>query len=89
MKIYPLICLLKSAVKSQKEKHEGEDVVSFGIGDPDIPTPPHIIERLCKEAHVPANHRYPESEGLPELRKTIADWYLRSVLAYRLTRKKK
>jgi len=63
--------------KIAERKAKGEDVVSFGIGDPDLPTPPHIIERLCKEAHVPANHRYPESEGLPELRKTIADWYLR------------
>ena len=63
--------------KIAERKARGEDVVSFGIGDPDIPTPPHIIERLCKEAHVPANHRYPESEGLPELRKTIANWYQR------------
>ena len=63
--------------KIAERKARGEDVVSFGIGDPDIPTPPHIIERLCKEAHISANHRYPESEGLPELRKTIANWYLR------------
>jgi LL-diaminopimelate aminotransferase len=61
--------------KIAERKAKGEDVVSFGIGDPDIPTPAHIIERLCKEAHVPANQRYPESEGLPELRKTIANWY--------------
>ena len=63
--------------KIAERKARGEDVVSFGIGDPDIPTPPNIIEKLCKEAHVSANHRYPESEGLPELRKAIADWYLR------------
>ena len=63
--------------KIAERKARGEDVVSFGIGDPDIPTPSHIIERLCKEARIPANHRYPESEGLPELRKTIANWYLR------------
>jgi LL-diaminopimelate aminotransferase len=61
--------------KIAERKAKGQDVVSFGIGDPDIPTPAHIIERLCKEAHVPANQRYPESEGLPELRKTIASWY--------------
>ena len=61
--------------KIAERKARGEDVVSFGIGDPDIPTPAHIIERLCQEAHVPANQRYPESEGLPELRKTIAGWY--------------
>ena len=63
--------------KIAEKKARGEDVVSFGIGDPDIPTPPHIIERLCQEAHVSANHHYPESEGLPELRKAMANWYLR------------
>lgn len=61
--------------KIAEKKVRGEDVVSFGIGDPDIPTPPHIIERLCEAAHESANHRYPESEGLPELRQAIADWY--------------
>jgi LL-diaminopimelate aminotransferase len=53
----------------------GEDVVSFAIGDPDIPTPPHIIERLCQAAQDPTNHRYPESGGLPELRQAIVHWY--------------
>jgi LL-diaminopimelate aminotransferase len=61
--------------KIAEKKAKGEDVVSFAIGDPDIPTPPHIIERLCKAARDPANHRYPESEGLPELRQAIANWY--------------
>jgi len=63
--------------KIAEKKAKGEDVVSFGIGDPDIPTPPHIIERLCKEAHEPANHRYPESDSLPELRQAVAEWYLK------------
>jgi LL-diaminopimelate aminotransferase len=61
--------------KIAERKARGEDVVSFGIGDPDLPTPAHIIERLCKEARIPANQRYPESEGLPELRKSVAAWY--------------
>jgi LL-diaminopimelate aminotransferase len=61
--------------KIAERKARGEDIISFGIGDPDIPTPSHIIKRLCKEAHEPANQRYPESEGLPELRQTIARWY--------------
>jgi len=61
--------------KIAEKKARGEDVVSFAIGDPDIPTPPHIIDRLCEAARQPENHRYPESEGLPELRKSIADWY--------------
>ena len=63
--------------KIAQKKAKGEDVVSFGIGDPDIPTPDHIIERLCQAAHDPANHRYPETEGLPELRRSIANWYQR------------
>jgi len=61
--------------KIAEKKAKGEDVISFAIGDPDIPTPPHIIDKLCQAAQDPVNHRYPESEGLPELRQAIADWY--------------
>jgi len=71
----PPYLFVEISKKIAEKKAKGEDVVSFGIGDPDIPTPPHIIERLCKEAHEPANQRYPESDGLPALRKAIADWY--------------
>ena len=51
--------------KIAEKKARGEKVISFGIGDPDLPTPANIIERLCQAAHDPANHRYPETEGLP------------------------
>jgi LL-diaminopimelate aminotransferase len=61
--------------KIAEKKAKGEDIVDFGIGDPDIPTPSPIIEKLCQAAKDPANHRYPESEGLPELRQAIAQWY--------------
>jgi LL-diaminopimelate aminotransferase len=61
--------------KIAEKRAKGEEVVSFAIGDPDIPTPPHIIEQLSQAAKDPANHRYPETEGLPELRQAIADWY--------------
>lgn len=61
--------------KIAEKRAKGERVVSFGIGDPDIPTPPHIIERLCEAAHDPSNHRYPESDGLPQFRRAIARWY--------------
>ncbi|MES0278772.1 MAG: LL-diaminopimelate aminotransferase, partial [Dehalococcoidales bacterium] len=57
------------------KREAGVDVISLGIGDPDMPTPPHIVERLCRAAREPANHRYPETEGLPELRRAIAEWY--------------
>ena len=63
--------------KIAEKRAKGEDVVSFAIGDPDIPTPPHIIDRLCQAAQDPANHRYPETEGLPELRQAITEWYKR------------
>ena len=61
--------------KINEKRARGEEVISFGIGDPDLPTPPHIIKRLCQAAEDPKNHRYPETEGLPELRQTIAAWY--------------
>ncbi len=61
--------------KIAEKRAKGEDVVSFAIGDPDIATPAHVIERLCQAAQDPANHRYPETEGLPELRQAIAGWY--------------
>ncbi|MBM2831020.1 MAG: LL-diaminopimelate aminotransferase [Dehalococcoidia bacterium] len=63
--------------KIAEKKAKGEDVVSFAIGDPDIPTPAHIVERLCQAVRDPANHRYPESDGLPDLRKAITEWYER------------
>ena len=63
--------------KIAEKRARGEDVISFAIGDPDIPTPQSIIERLCQAAQDPANHRYPESDGLPQLRQAISSWYQR------------
>ena len=71
----PPYLFVEISKKIAEKKAKGEDVVSFAVGDPDIPTPPHIIERLCQAAKDPANHRYPETEGLPELRQAIAGWY--------------
>ncbi len=61
--------------KINAKKAKGEAVISLAIGDPDMPTPPHIIERLCQAAQDPANHRYPEAASLPELRQAVAEWY--------------
>ena len=61
--------------KIAEKKARGEDIISFAIGDPDGETPAHIIERLCKAAHDPANQHYPETFGLPELCQAIAGWY--------------
>ncbi len=63
--------------KIAEKRAQGLDVISFGIGDPDIPTPPHIIDALVEAAREPANHRYPETEGLPEFRRAVAGWYER------------
>ncbi|GAG10381.1 unnamed protein product, partial [marine sediment metagenome] len=61
--------------KIAEKRAQGVDVVSFAIGDPDIPTPSHVVDALCQAARDPANHRYPETDGLPDLRRVIARWY--------------
>ncbi|MEW6189783.1 MAG: LL-diaminopimelate aminotransferase [Actinomycetota bacterium] len=61
--------------KIEEKKAQGIDVISLGIGDPIEPTPTHIINKLCKEAHNPANHRYPSYYGMLDFRRAIADWY--------------
>lgn len=63
--------------KIAEKKAKGEEVISFAVGDPDMPTPAPIIDALCQAAQEPANHRYPETEGLAELRQAIAGWYQR------------
>jgi len=61
--------------KIAEKQARGEDIISFAIGDPDMPTPQHIIDQLCQAARDPINHRYPETAGLPELCQAIARWY--------------
>jgi len=56
---------------------KGIDVISLGIGDPDLPTPSHIVESLKRAADKTANHRYPDYEGLPEFRAAAANWFNR------------
>lgn len=63
--------------KIAEAKEKGVDIISLGIGDPDRPTPDHIIAKLVEEAHNPANHQYPSSVGLLEYRKAVAAWYKR------------
>ena len=58
-----------------EKKAQGMDVISFGIGDPDIPTPNSVIKALKSASDNKINHRYPESEGLPVLRKNISEFY--------------
>lgn len=56
---------------------KGVDVISFAVGDPDLPTPPHIVEALIAGARDPATHRYPAYTGMPEFRASIAAYYER------------
>lgn len=55
----------------------GADLIDLGIGDPDIPSPPHVIEALARAARDPKNHRYPDYEGLLAFREAAAGWYQR------------
>ena len=56
---------------------KGVDVIDLGVGDPDLPTPPHIVERLKEAAEDPENHRYPSYNGLFSFRRAVSDWYKR------------
>ena len=61
--------------KIAAKKREGIEVISFGIGDPDIPTPTKVVEELRRTSLDSPNHRYPETDGLPEFRNAVAAWY--------------
>jgi LL-diaminopimelate aminotransferase len=58
-------------------KERGADIISFGVGDPDLPSPPHVVEALADAARDSATHRYPSYTGMPEFRSVIASWYER------------
>jgi len=58
-------------------RREGHDVIDLGFGNPDIPSPPIAVEKLCEAAHNPRNHRYSASRGLPNLREAVAELYER------------
>jgi len=63
--------------KVAQARGRGADIISFGVGDPDLPSPPHVVEALVDAARNPASHRYPAYTGMPEFRRAIAAWYLR------------
>ena len=75
-KVPPYLFVGISRKKAEK-KAKGIEVIDFGIGDPDIPTPAPIIDTLREAAMDTPNHRYPETEGLPSFRAAVADWYER------------
>ncbi len=58
-------------------RHEGRDVIDLGFGNPDIPSPALVVEKLAEAAAKPANHRYSASRGIPRLREAVAELYAR------------
>src|SRR5574342_1186929 len=60
-----------------KARARGEDVIDLGMGNPDLPTPKHIVDKLVEAARNPRNHRYSLSRGIPKLRMAICNWYKR------------
>ena len=63
--------------KKQAMRRKGVDLIDLGIGDPDLPTPKAIIDRLKRAAENPRHHRYPAYEGMIEFRTAVAQWYER------------
>jgi alanine-synthesizing transaminase len=63
-------------LKLQARKR-GEDIIDLGMGNPDQPTPPHIVDKLIEAAQNGRNHRYSASRGITKLRHAICDWYQR------------
>jgi alanine-synthesizing transaminase len=58
-----------------KARAKGEDVIDLGMGNPDLGTPKHIVDKLCEAARNPKNHRYSASRGITRLRKAVTTWY--------------
>jgi len=61
-----------------KARARGEDIIDLGMGNPDQPTPKHIVDKLIEASQNPRNHRYSASRGIPKLRFAICDWYKRN-----------
>ncbi len=56
-------------------RRDGKDVVDLGMGNPDRPTPAHVVDKLCEVARDPKAHRYSASSGIPHLRRRLSEWY--------------
>ena len=72
----PYVFAIVNQMKMEARKR-GEDIIDFGMGNPDMGTPQHIVDKLVEAAYNPRNHRYSASRGIPKLRGAIADWYKR------------
>jgi len=71
---------LFAAIDAMKREaiEQGKDIINLGVGDPDLPTPTHIIERLKETSEDPANHQYPSYVGMISFRKSMAAYYKRT-----------
>jgi len=70
--VFNIVGELKKAARAR-----GEDIIDFGMGNPDQPTPQHIVDKLVEAVQRGDTHRYSQSKGIPRLRKAICDWYQR------------
>jgi len=68
--VFQIVNDLKAAARTR-----GEDIIDFGMGNPDQPTPKHIVDKLVESVRRPDTHRYSMSRGIPRLRQAICDWY--------------
>src|SRR5271156_1743761 len=73
-RLHPYVFNIPGEMKVSARRR-GEDIIDFGMGNPDGATPKHIVDKLVEAAQKPATHRYSVSRGLPRLRKAIANWY--------------
>ena len=72
----PYVLATVDALKKELRR-KGEDIIDMGMGNPDIPTPKHIVKKMIEAAKNGRNHRYSASAGIPKLRLAISDWYKR------------
>jgi alanine-synthesizing transaminase len=73
----PYVFSIVTSMKMEARRR-GEDIIDFGMGNPDQPTPPHIVSKMVEAVKNPKNHRYSASRGITRLRAAIADWYRRN-----------
>ena len=63
--------------RTEELQRRGVDVISLAVGDPDLPTPEHVVQALHQAAEDPATHRYPPYAGTAGFRAAVAEWYAR------------
>ena len=72
----PYVFAIVNGLKMEARKR-GEDIIDLGMGNPDMPAPKHVIDKLCEAVHNPKNHRYSASKGITQLRMAVCEWYKR------------